>query len=237
MNRRRAMTLLELLVAIAILVALVGLTGALWAQTSDWAADEALHRSTLRLEHARAMLDRQWRERRPGVRLDGPEGGPHRFDGDRFEFVTGAPTLFPGAGLVRAEYLVERAEVAPGAAERWRLVYRERRVLHPAYSEQRAHDSIGRPAIDEVVVLDGCADLRWELFVPLPSEPGLDAEAPQPIEYAWRAPGDLPAPPVEERDQPDAESADRPEGPRALRVVGLFQETPFQWTIDLEPSR
>lgn len=231
MTRPRAMTLLELLVAIAIMVALVGLTGALWAQTSDWAADQALHRSTLRLHHARSLFERQWRERRPGVRLDAPDGPPHLLDGASLQFVTGAPALFPGAGLARASYAIEPVEAPPGAPERRRLVYTEHRLTRLDYSERREFDSAGALMVDRVVLLDDCADLRWERFVAFPAAPALEGDPAPPPRYEWRAPGDEAPPNLEES------SADAPAAPRALRLTGRFQETPFQWTVDLGPLR
>jgi hypothetical protein len=229
------MTLLELLVAIAIMVAVVGLTGALWAQTGDWAADSALHERTLRLEHARSLFERQWRERRPAIRLDSVDGGPVALRPDRFEFVTGRPALFPEAGLVRASYLLQPVG---GDPSRLRLVYEEHRLLRPEFSERRERDELGAPAVDRVVLLDDCADLRWERLIAEPVErrPG-EAEPAQP-EYAWRTPAER-----DERTAPDADAADGerptdiPAGPRAVRLAGVFQESEFQWTVALEPSR
>lgn len=230
------MTLLELLVAIAIMVALVGLTGALWAQTGDWAADASLHQRTLRLEHARSLFERQWRERRPAIRLDGVDGGPIAMRPDRFEFVTGRPALFPDAGLVRATYRIEPIE---GDARRARLVYEEHRLLDPAFSERRERDDMGAPAVDRVVLLDDCEALRWEQYIaePVDRRPG-ETEPPLP-EYAWSAPDDRAQ--RDARASADDTTADRPTdipaGPRAVRLAGAFQESEFQWTVALEPSR
>lgn len=243
MSPRRAMTLLELLVAMAIMVAIVGLTSALWAQASDWTADESLHRSTLRLEHVRTLLEKQWEERRPGVRLDDPDGPAHRLVDDAFEFVTGVPVLFPDAPLVRAAYRVEETENSTLTEPRWRLVYIERRVVTPTHSDARLTDATGRPMLERVVLLDDCRALAWSAYAPVPVEDAFgEGEAPPIPTYEWREPdeaqligasADAPRDADDDQDQSTEASSE----PIALRLVGAFQETPFRWTVALGPSR
>lgn len=244
MSVRRAMTLLELLVALAIMVAIVGLTSALWAQTSGWAADDSLHRSTLRLEHVRSLFERQWDERRPGVRLDDPDGPAQRLAGDTFEFVTGVPVLFPDAAMVRASYRIEETEDSTLTAPRRRLVYVERRVVTPTHSDARRTDSTGRPMVRQTVLLDDCAALAWSEYAPVPVRDafGRGESAATPT-YEWGEPAErettgarTDASRADATDDDD-QSPEAAAGPIALRLEGAFQETPFQWTVALGPSR
>jgi len=241
MTLPRAMTLLELLVAMAIMVAIVGLTSALWAQASDWTEDESLHRSTLRLEHVRRLFEKQWDERRPGVRLDDPDGPAHRLTDGAFEFVTGAPALFPDAPLVRAAYRVEESEGSTLTEPRWRLVYIERRVVTPTHSDARLTDSIGRPMLERAVLLDNCTALAWSEYAPLPIEDAFGEGEPSPVPtYAWGEPDEenpIGADAPRDADDDEDQSAGARSGPIALRLDGAFQETPFQWTVALGPSR
>jgi len=242
MNARHALTLLELLVAIVVMVAVVALTGALWAQTAQWTGDEARHRRALRLDHARDLFHAQWAARPADIPLDGPDGPDFRISDDRFEFVTAAPRLFPGAALARAAYIREPIDAAAGEPARWRLRYREHRALRPDFIERRDFDDAGAPAADEVVLLDDCPDLRIERLAPLPPDDPFGGDEPRTVRHLWAAPGaalsaaaDDPARFGPTRTLLPDEPA--PADPIGARITGVFQETSFAWTVPLEPSR
>lgn len=228
---RRALTLLELLVAVAILVSMTTLAGALWAQTSAWGADAQRMREALLPRQAHELFRQQWGERRPYVRLDEPEGNQgERTSARRVEFVTARPVLFPQWPLVRAAYIVV-ADDTPGSSL-LHLDYEERRVTHPDVSTLDEFDSAGAPMVDRIRLLEGCTELAWEWYAHF--EPLSEEEAAAQSALGARPQSGWYPESLVETEEPDGRfaSAER----RARRLAGVHEGRAFAWPI-VEPSR
>lgn len=109
----RAFTLLEMLLAVAILVSVAGLGSVLWMQSTESAAAAVQRERGLHLQRVGTMLRDQWSARRamvlPGEELPIGSGGVV-FRADGFSFVSAMGVLEPSAALVRAEYRVVRRQ-------------------------------------------------------------------------------------------------------------------------------
>lgn len=228
--RARGLTLLELLVAVAILVSMTTLAGALWAQTSAWGADAQRMREALLPRQAHEMFRLQWSERRGHVRLDEPEGAGARASDARIEFVTARPMLFPRWPLVRAAYIVVPDD-APGSAL-LHLEYEERRVTHPDVSTLDEYDGAGVPMAERVRLLEGCTFLRWEWYAYF--EPLSEEEAAAQRELGARPESGWYAVSLIDEAQPSERFASA--RLLARRLAGEHEGRAFAWPI-VEPSR
>lgn len=174
-SRLRGFTLLELLLAVAILSAVFGLVATMWGQASGWDADIEKQGDALRLQRVLAMMKDQWGDRRTGFSM-GAEGAPVYITDRQISFSTGTPILFPQWPVVVATYRFEQ-ETEPGRHGLWRIVYEESRVSSSKVDSgaldagtglawDQGRDPRGRPVRDRVVLLDGLTEMRFERFGP-----------------------------------------------------------------------
>lgn len=180
------LTLLELVVALTIMVAAMTLVGALWSQMRDWAADNGRLTEGLQPRRVAAFLRRQWEEQRSIVPVDDKGKGSVTVDQDTLRFVTALPALFPDAPLVVASWTIERTPDVR-TPEWWpaRLVYEEARVTNMKGVGPDTYDSRGQLARRRIVALDGCRDLRWEVWSGAGAPPPA-AEGETPLGGMWR---------------------------------------------------
>lgn len=132
---RRAMTLIELLVSLALLGMLASLASLMWTQLRGWSDDTTLAQTALRPHRVHQALDEQWNRRAHA----GEEQTFGRVHGDQatLAFITHAPILHRDWAMVEAVYRVEpRTPQRPA-----RLVYEENR-LGPDFSATRAVETI-----------------------------------------------------------------------------------------------
>ena len=122
MTRRRAMTLLELLVSLALLGMLAALASLVWGQLRGWAEDTDEADLALRPHRVQMLLEHQWNARAAA----GEEAlyGRPRGDAAEFAFCTRRPVRFPDWPIVEAIYRIEPATPERAA----RLVYEETRL-------------------------------------------------------------------------------------------------------------
>lgn len=120
--RRRAMTLLELLVSLALLGMLALLASLMWGQLRGWADDTDKVDLALRPHRVQTLLARQWNARASAG--DGERLGRPRGDANELAFCTRVPIRNAGWPIVEAIYRIEPA--APGRSAR--LVYAENRL-------------------------------------------------------------------------------------------------------------
>lgn len=233
-SRRAALTLLELLLALAVVSALAVLIASAWSQARRWSADLGAHHRSVEVARTLATVERQWAARRA---LSGDPGSDDALDhaDNALAFLTAEPLLFPGWPLVAATYTVETDEGATPLAPRYRLRYTERRVLNPSEPELDAEIAArpaaahrlaidGRPILQSVVLLAGCTALAVERLDEGPGDPAAttdDAERAgprwMPVERA-AAPASAPSRPEPDRDEPEPPADAEP--PRLFRIVG-----------------
>ncbi len=166
--RLRAMTLLEVVLAVSVLAATLGLVAGLFSDGRRWAATSAAALRGERLARSIDLLREQWADRRTTVPLD-ERGASVRIDPGRLEFVTAHPLLLTGWPLVCAAYQIESDDQARGAAERWRLVYRERAVSDVKRAPADTSAAPEAP-VASLVLLRGCDGLEWQEARALGSE-------------------------------------------------------------------
>lgn len=250
MKSARAMTLLEVVLAVTLLAAMSTLIAALWSQASRWTGDSAGHHRAMRLPRVVEMMRTQWADRRTSARLDG-KGATVRSDALSLTFITATAILEPGWPLVRAQYLVERdIQSSRNGQPAWRLVYLEMPLVdlsnpqgtpgvRPEGGDARAARSIDSPPVRRFVLLSGCSDLRWERFgrhQRLEAPPQADQPAP-------RADGTEADPPrVDTTEQEKAvmwREFEREYGGQlsAVRLTGVFEEQPFVCVFNIGDSR
>lgn len=121
MSRRRAMTLIELLVSLALLGMLAALAALMWGQLRGWGDDTDRAADALRPHRVHLMLAQQWNTRAPAG--DQELLGRPRGSTTGLSFVTLRSIRFPGWPVVEATYTIE-----PATPERaGRLLYEEKR--------------------------------------------------------------------------------------------------------------
>jgi len=143
---RRAMTLLELLVSLALLGMLAVLASLMWGQLRGWADDTDEADLALRPHRVQTLLARQWNAR--AAAGDEERLGRPRGDARELAFCTRVPIRNPGWPIVEALYRFEPA--TPDRAAR--LVYEETR-LGPLLETVPSSDDA-----EPLVLLDRVAD-------------------------------------------------------------------------------
>lgn len=123
--RVRAFTLLEVLLAIALLGVLGALIATMWSQARDWTLENASAQRVLRLPRLTELLRTQWADRRATVGA-GRASEAVRVGPGEVSFVTATPILFPEWPLVSATWrIVGDEDASTPDAERFRLDYEE----------------------------------------------------------------------------------------------------------------
>lgn len=229
---RRGMTLLEVLLAAAVLASVALLAAMLLAQGRAWNDDNQSHFKALRLVRVTELLTRQWSDRRSAVGVDA-SGGKVRIEPESLVFVTATPVLHPGWPLVTASYRVEKE---PGTGLT-RLAYEEARVSRFGTQGDAAEAQLESPATGDekplrTVLLSGVKDLRFERYGPRLSAEQFAAALDR---------GDLSA------SDHDEDGARRPgwwrfdaayKGPvPAVRLVGTLEGKEFTCVFVVERSR
>lgn len=124
-RRRRAFTLLEVLLAIALLGILGALIATMWSQARDWAIENTNAQRVLRLPRITELLRSQWADRRATVGV-GRASEAVKVAADEFSFVTATPILFPDWPLVTATWRVKPdADASSPSTPRFLIEYEE----------------------------------------------------------------------------------------------------------------
>lgn len=236
----RGLTLLEMMIALTILASITAGIGIFWGQARAWEADNAEHRGLLRTERALRLVREQWGQRRAlGVEGEGDAGGSGvMVTLGGVTFTSARSVLFPGWGLVRVRYAIERAQ--DGAYE---LVCEESRIMDvsaPYDPGTSAIDPRLRPIGGREVLIGDLDGLRLERWG---TETGEVRTALTPVATGEDEAGEGEGLFDEEgssRDEAEAWRAyDREiEFPvRAVRFVGERGEEVFSCVLVVEPSR
>lgn len=158
--RVRGFTLLELLLASAVMVSIAVLGTALWTQSAGASESAQLRDRGLRLQRLGTMMREQWSQRRVLRPMqDGAQAGVS-LGPERMEFVTASPILYPQAPLVRARY-----EWGGAGENRFDLRYIERPVLEFGEALETEEDQEATALNSRsMVLLEGCDAVLVERF-------------------------------------------------------------------------
>lgn len=225
---RSGFTLLELLLATTILVAITALIAATWGQMQRWNSENAAHRQSMRLHRVLGMMRDQWQDRRTTVAID-ENGAEIAASPTRIDFVTATPILFPEWPIVRASYFFEPdPDAPPGSGWRSRLMYQEARVADMSAPPKEGYDALGLELDRSMVLLSSCEELRFERFgprVPDPEEDKPDARGSR-LPQAREADDDAP---INKDEQYRWRAFDAPieGGSHAIRLIGTYQKESF----------
>lgn len=192
-RHRRGFTLLEVVLAIALLASMSVLIGALLSQTREWSEDAGSAGASLRVTRVIEALREQWGSRRTAVGIT-ENGGSMSLSPEALQFVTARPLLFTDWPLAIAEYRIEEDFTSSaGQGRRWKLIYTERRVTAMKDETSDKTDLAGRALVESITLLSNCESLEWQRPPkPAATEPGADgstesegaepASAPRPAE-------------------------------------------------------
>lgn len=178
-SRVRGFTLLELLLASAVMVSIAVLGTALWTQSAG-ASESAQRRDRgLRMQRLGTMLREQWSHRRLLWPLeDGADAGGVLLGPESLEFVTASPILYLDAPLVVARYEWGRAGL-----DGTDLRYIERPVLEfgerPEADDDQEFTELNSRRL---VLLEGCERVAVERFGMAPEG---DDESEKTEKPAW----------------------------------------------------
>jgi len=250
-----AFTLLEVLLAIALLGVLGALIATMWAQARDWTLENASAQRVLRLPRVVELLRTQWADRRATIGNGRASDSVQVFPNE-VAFTTATPILFPDWPLVTAVWRVERdGEASNAASERFLLRYEEHPVTsfdEPPQSEGEAQEapedarnrrqrlaSESRVRIEprSFVVLRGAESLAVERWGPgyRFESLGLRPSSLRDERNAGKVDADGPVP-----EGPDAWRAIEPEYegvPPAVRLSGTHEGKRFECTLIVGDSR
>ena len=168
---RRALTLLELLLAVTILASTMALVASVWAQAGAWTDDAGRFAGAMREHRTIAVMRAQWEDRRAQA-APGERPVFATTDHTTLSFVTATTLLFPDWPLALVAYRIEPDpdHTSPDGVP-WRLVYRETRLTGAdGAPEPTALDGSGEPYWRETVLFDNCRALAWERFGPEEAE-------------------------------------------------------------------
>lgn len=187
------MTLVELMVALSLLVAMTTLVGMLWSQMRRWTDETGGLESAMRPDRTYAFLRSQWERRQAIVPVARNSRDCASLGPLRFEFVTTESALFPGWPLVRAAYVIESeiSSQTPLPGDPVRLVYEETRVVRLDNFGEAAGgvDTNGDAISRRRPVLKDCRGLQWHVWTAFPpgetAEPGGVARVEH-AAWAWR---------------------------------------------------
>lgn len=166
---RRAFTLLEVVLGVAVLATVCTLAALAISQARSWSDSESQQSRALRLARVGELFNRQWGDRRNAAPIS-QSGGSSVLEPARIDFLTATPILHTGWPLVVASYVIKE-DFTPGRAPgRWyRLEYEESRVSRLGVGSQAEQSQLKTPATaDEkplkAVLLPACRSLRFERF-------------------------------------------------------------------------
>ncbi|MBN8646109.1 MAG: type II secretion system protein [Planctomycetes bacterium] len=166
---RRAFTLLEVVLAVAVLATVCTLAALAISQARSWSDAQSQQARALRLARLGEMFNRQWADRRNAAPVS-QSGGSAVVEPKRLEFLTATPILHTRWPLVVAAYVIkEDFSPGKGPGRRYRLEYEEARVSRLGVGSQAEASQLKTPATaDEkpltAVLLTDCRDLRFERF-------------------------------------------------------------------------
>lgn len=242
---RRAMTLLEVVLAMTVLASISTLVAALWAQTRDWTIENASHQKALRVERAVALLDQQWRSRVLTVALGDAEAPAIALTHETLTFITSTPIFFHDAPMVRVVYRIAReGGYLVGESAVWSLEYEESPVNDPRVAVDTG--GVGGAAQSRsLTLLDDAGALRWERW----HDPPVESRRAEPAR--WIAVGEqddlvvgVASSTIDQglNDLAAAAEAARQreeiENPlRAGRLTGTIKGASFAWLFVAAPSR
>jgi len=149
---RRGMTLLEVLVAMALMGMMAVIVSTLWGQLRSWNEEADRAGAALRPHRAAVMLREQWGARHSVGDEDETLGRVQAGPGG-VSFLTTRPVLYPSWPVVEASYSIERR--ADGEQS---LVYDERRV---GPTGEVLDAPPGAREAESLVVLERCAEASW----------------------------------------------------------------------------
>lgn len=184
-NRRRGgFTLLEMLLAAAVIASIAMLGSSMWMQATESSAVAQGRERGLLLQRIGVLMRDQWADRRaldlPGEDERSVALGGVRFGPDAIGFDTSRAILLTDAPLVRVEYRIVSRE--DGLQD---LIYIEQAVT--AFSDSGLNrESGGRSSAEArrvaIPLLEGCRAIRMQRYGPIPSE---DPDADGPSRSAW----------------------------------------------------
>ena len=168
-RRKAGFTLLEMILAVAVLASVAMLGSALWMQSGEASALSQSRERGLHLQRVGALLRDQWADRKV-MTLGGEESrlasGGVSFGPGVIEFTSATPILHPESPLVRVRYLLRERD--DGLID---LVYSEQPVLRFGSAETDLEE---RRSL--MVLVEGCEAIRMSRFGPM-REPEKDDEA------------------------------------------------------------
>ncbi len=184
-NRRLVgFTLLEMLLAVAVIASIAMLGSSMWMQATEVSAVAQGRERGLLLQRVGVLMRDQWADRRaldlPGEDQGSVELGGVRFGPDAIGFNTSRAILLTDAPLVRVEYRIVSRE--DGLQD---LIYIEQPVT--AFSDSGLNRESGGRSVAEarrvaIPLLEGCRAISMRRFGPIPSE---DPDADGPSRTAW----------------------------------------------------
>jgi prepilin-type N-terminal cleavage/methylation domain-containing protein len=161
-SHRRGFTLLEVVLAIALLASMSVLIGALLSQTREWSEDSGNAGASLRVTRVIEALREQWGSRRTAVGIT-ENGASVSVSPEAILFVTARPLLFTDWPLAIAEYRIEEDFTSSaGQGRRWKLIYTERRVTAMKDETSDKTDFAGRALVESITLLSNCEALEWQ---------------------------------------------------------------------------
>lgn len=170
-GRRRAFTLLEMLLAVVVLSMVGVLVSTMLAQANDLASDNAQRDATLEITRVVRLMNEQWSDRRSTVPM-GPGGETYMALPGEIAFITARPILGKDWPLARVRYRIVMDPASVVEPERrYDLVYEEIPVFR-AGPESLPEDPQAEPEpVDweearRHILLRRCTNLRMERFLP-----------------------------------------------------------------------
>ncbi len=242
---RRAMTLLEVILAMTVMASISTLVAALWSQTRSWAIENASHQSGLRVERAVGLIDQQWKSRVLSIALGEDDAPAIALTDERLSFITTTPIFFHEAPMVRVVYRIERrGGYLAGEDATFSLEYEESPVTDPRVAVSTSGASGGGQSKSLTLLKDASA-LRWERW----DDPSATSSSDEPARWVPLERGEEvgvgAAVTVSSQGLDDLNAAaeraraqDENENPlRAGRLTGTIEGDEIAWLFVAAPSR
>jgi prepilin-type N-terminal cleavage/methylation domain-containing protein len=181
---QRGFTLLEMLLAVAVIASIAMLGSSMWLQATESSAAAQGRERGLLLQRIGVLMRDQWADRRaldlPGEDERSAELGGARFGPNAISFDTTRSILLTDAPLVRAEYRIVSRE--DGSQD---LIYIEQPVASFSGAGSNGESS-GQPSGEAkrvaTALLEGCRAIRMERFGVIPAE---ESDDERPSRMAW----------------------------------------------------